>query len=118
MNSTTTALLLAVVAAAIVAAASTINKRGAGDFPASVPDEKVSRETRKHPLSGSKNITTEPWGPEGKQTLEDIDWPVDSEVSQRQATVRKMHVLRHGDIFECSASKILIRTAPDAFEAP
>jgi hypothetical protein len=61
------------MAAAIVAAASIINKRGAGHLPASVSDQNVNRETRKHPLDGSERITTEPWGLEGRKTLEDFD---------------------------------------------
>lgn len=76
MNSAAAVLVLAIMAAAIVAAARIINKRGAGHLPAPVSDEKVNRERRKHPLDGSNKITTEPWGPEGRKTLEDFDWPV------------------------------------------
>lgn len=74
MNLAAAALLLAVLAAAVVTAARTITKRGAGDLPASVSDEKVCIKNRKHPLAGRKTPTTEPREPERRQTLEDTDW--------------------------------------------
>ncbi|KAH7368455.1 hypothetical protein B0T11DRAFT_326636 [Plectosphaerella cucumerina] len=50
MNSAATVLIIAAMTTAIVAAARIINKRGAGHLPASVSNEKVKTETRKHPF--------------------------------------------------------------------